>query len=238
MNNSQYPYEGSSSEPQLILDESLVSSAVRRTFVWMALGLAITGLASVFTVSSNLVYSILEGNGLWLLLIAELALVIFLSRRIMKMSIPVATGAFVLYALLTGVSLSPIFLVYTSESIATTFFITAGTFGAMALYGYITKRNLNALGSFLYMALIGLIIASIVNFFLASSTVMWITSIAGVLIFTGLTAYDVQKVKGMLAETVADEDLSKRISLLGALTLYLDFINLFLYLLRFFGRRD
>ena len=225
MNNSQYPYSGSDLDGEVLVDDVLLGSAVRRTFVWMALGLAITGLASHFVFSSNLVYKLLEGYTFWFLLIAEVALVLFLSGRVMKMSIPVATGAFVLYAVL-------------SESIATTFFITAGMFGAMAVYGYTTKRDLTSLGSILFMGLIGLVLAGIVNLFLGSTTVMWITSVLGVLIFTGLTAYDVQKVKVMLAQTLADEETSKRVSLLGALSLYLDFINLFLYLLRFFGRRD
>lgn len=237
MNNSEYPYQNQDTNP-VYLDDSLVSSALRRTFVWMALGLAITALASIFAVNSNLVYSIVEGGYLWLLLIAEVALVIFLSARVMKMSMPMATGSFVLYSVLSGISLSPIFLVYTGESIATTFLVTAGTFGAMAVYGYTTKRDLSAMGSYLIMALIGVIIASVVNIFLGSSLLMWIVSFLGVAIFTGLTAYDVQKVKGMLIQTVGDEELSKRVSLLGALTLYLDFINLFLYLLRFFGRRE
>lgn len=238
MNNSQYPYSGSDLDSEVLVDDVLLGSAVRRTFVWMALGLAITGLASHFVFSSNLVYKLLEGYTFWFLLIAEVALVLFLSGRVMKMSIPVATGAFVLYAVLSGVSLSPIYLAYTYESIATTFFITAGMFGAMAVYGYTTKRDLTSLGSILFMGLIGLVLAGIVNLFLGSTTVMWITSVLGVLIFTGLTAYDVQKVKVMLAQTLADEETSKRVSLLGALSLYLDFINLFLYLLRFFGRRD
>lgn len=237
MNNSEYPYQNQDTNP-IYLDDTLVSSALRRTFVWMALGLAITALASIFAVNSNLVDSIIEDGYLLLLLIAEVALVIFLSARVMKMSMPMATGSFVLYSVLNGLSLSPIFLVYTGESIATTFLVTAGTFGAMAVYGYTTKRDLSGMGSYLIMALIGVIIASVVNIFLGSSLLMWIVSFLGVGIFTGLTAYDVQKVKGMLAQTVGDEELSKRVSLLGALRLYLDFINLFLYLLRFFGRRD
>lgn len=237
MYNSQYPQQEPSSD-LIIQDETLVNSALRRTFVWMALGLAITGFTSVFMVNSNLIYQIIQGRMLWWLLIAEIALVFFLSARVMKMSMPVATGAFTLYAVLSGVTLSPIFLLYTSESIATTFFITAGTFTAMAIYGYTTKRDLATFRSYLFMGLLGLIIAGVVNWFLASSTLMWITSVAGVLIFVGLTAYDTQNIKRMLAETAGDEVVSKRISLLGALELYLDFINLFLYLLRFFGRRD
>ena len=161
-----------------------------------------------------------------------------LSARVMKLSLPVATGAFALYSVLNGVTLSPIFLVYTSESIATTFFVTSGTFGAMALYGYFTKRDLTKWGSLLFMVLIGVVIATLVNLFLKSETLMWIITYVGVILFVALTAYDTQKVKLLANETKHDVELSKKASLLGALTLYLDFINLFLYLLRFFGRRN
>lgn len=217
---------------------SLVKQAMQRTFVWMALGLAITGLTAIFAADSNFTYTLLSSSGLFYgLLIAELALVWFLSARIMKLSVPVATASFALYSVLNGLTLSPIFYLYTEASIASTFFVTAGTFGAMALFGYVTKRDLSRWGSLLYMALIGLIIASVVNWFLASATLMWITTYAGVLIFVGLTAYDTQKIKQMLWEAAGDEELSKRVSLIGALGLYLDFINLFLYLLRILGRR-
>ena len=174
----------------------------------------------------------------WFLFIAEIALVWFLSARVMSLSLPVATGAFALYSILNGVTLSPIFLIYTSESIASTFFITAGTFGAMALYGYMTKRDLTRLGSLLFMALIGVIIATVVNIFLRSEILMWIITYAGIVLFVGLTAYDTQKVKQLAAQTAHDEELSKKVSIIGALNLYLDFINLFLYLLRLFGRRN
>lgn len=218
---------------------SLVKQAVQRTFVWMALGLAITGLTAIFAADSNFTYYLFSGSGFLFygLLIAELALVWFLSSQIMKLSVPVATASFAVYSVLNGLTLSPIFYIYTEDSIASTFFVTAGTFGAMALFGYVTKRDLSRWGSLLFMALIGLIIASVVNWFLASTTLMWITTYAGILIFVGLTAYDTQKLKKMLWETAGDEELSKRVSLIGALNLYLDFINLFLYLLRILGRR-
>lgn len=239
MDNSQFPSQGQSvDELYGVGQDSLVQRIVQRTFLWMTLGLAITGLASVYTVDSGLVFSMLGSNIFYFLLIAEIALVWFLSARVMKLSLPVATGAFALYSVLNGVTLSPIFLVYTSESIATTFFVTSGTFGAMALYGYFTKRDLTKWGSLLFMVLIGVVIATLVNLFLKSETLMWIITYVGVVLFVALTAYDTQKVKLLANETKHDVELSKKASLLGALTLYLDFINLFLYLLRFFGRRN
>ena len=239
MDNSQFPSQGQSvDELYGVGHDSLVQRIVQRTFLWMTLGLAITGLASVYTVDSGLVFSMLGSNIFYFLLIAEIALVWFLSARVMKLSLPVATGVFALYSVLNGVTLSPIFLVYTSESIATTFFMTSGTFGSMALFGYFTKRDLTKWGSLLFMVLIGVVIATLVNLFLKSETLMWIITYVGVILFVALTAYDTQKVKLLANETKHDVELSKKASLLGALTLYLDFINLFLYLLRFFGRRN
>ena len=205
----------------------------------MTLGLAITGLTALFVADSNLIEVIFSGSfPFWILLIAELALVWYLSSRIMKLSMPVATAAFAVYSLLNGVTLSPIFLVYTGESIASTFFITAGTFAAMAIFGYTTKRDLSSMGSYLMMGLIGLIIASVVNIFVGSSLLMWVVSYLGVLIFVGLTAYDTQRIKEIIAQSIGDEEQTKKVALIGALNLYLDFINLFLYLLRLFGRRN
>ena len=239
MDNSQVPSQGQSvDELYGVGQDSLVQRIVQRTSLWMTLGLAITGLASVYTVDSGLVFRMIGSNSFYFLLIAEIALVWILSARVMKLSLPVATGAFALYSVLNGVTLSPIFLVYTSESIATTFFVTSGTFGAMALYGYFTKRDLTKWGSLLFMVLIGVVIATLVNLFLKSETLMWIITYVGVILFVALTAYDTQKVKLLANETKHDVELSKKASLLGALTLYLDFINLFLYLLRFFGRRN
>ena len=233
MDNSQFPSQGQSvDELYGVGHDSLVQRIVQRTFLWM------TGLSSVYTVDSGLVFRMIGSNSFYFLLIAEIALVWILSARVMKLSLPVATGAFALYSVLNGVTLSPIFLVYTSESIATTFFVTSGTFGAMALYGYFTKRDLTKWGSLLFMVLIGVVIATLVNLFLKSETLMWIITYVGVILFVALTAYDTQKVKLLANETKHDVELSKKASLLGALTLYLDFINLFLYLLRFFGRRN
>ena len=240
MNNSQFPYHGEELS-RTIVDDSytvLVRQSVTRAFVWMTLGLAITGLTALFVADSNLIEVIFSSGSFWMLVIAELAVVWFLSSRIMKLSMPVATVAFAVYSLLNGVMLSPIFLVYTGESIASTFFITAGTFAAMAIFGYTTKRDLSSMGSYLMMGLIGLIIASLVNMFVGSSLLMWVVSYLGVLIFVGLTAYDTQRIKEMIAQSVGDEEQTKKVALLGALNLYLDFINLFIYLLRLFGRRD
>nr|WP_315096342.1 Bax inhibitor-1/YccA family protein [uncultured Porphyromonas sp.] len=239
MDNSQFPSQGQSVDGLYgVGQDTLVQRAVQRTFLWMTLGLAITGLASVYTVDSGLVFRMVGSNIFYFLLIAEIALVWFLSARVMKLSLPVATASFALYSVLNGVTLSPIFLVYTSESIATTFFVTSGTFGAMALYGYFTKRDLTKWGSLLFMALIGVVIASVVNIFLKSEVMMWIITYIGVVLFVALTAYDTQKIKLLAYQTAHDAELSKKVSILGALSLYLDFINLFLYLLRILGRRN
>lgn len=239
MNNSQFPYHGEELS-RTIVDDSytvLVRQSVTRAFVWMTLGLAITGLTALFVADSNLIEVIFSSGSFWILVIAELAVVWFLSSRIMKLSMPVATAAFAVYSLLNGVTLSPIFLVYTGESITSTFFITAATFGTMAVFGYTTKRDLSSWGSYLMMALIGLIIASVVNIFLGSSLLMWAVSYLGVLLFVGLTAYDTQQLKAMIAASIGDEEQTKKAALLGALNLYLDFINLFIYLLRILGKR-
>ena len=239
MNNSQFPYHGEELS-RTIVDDSytvLVRQSVTRAFVWMTLGLAITGLTALFVADSNLIEVIFSSGSFWMLVIAELAVVWFLSSRIMKLSMPVATAAFAVYSLLNGVTLSPIFLVYTGESITSTFFITAATFGTMAVFGYTTKRDLSSWGSYMMMGLIGLIIASLVNMFVGSSLLMWVVSYLGVLIFVGLTAYDTQRIKEMIAQSVGDEEQTKKVALLGALHLYLDFINLFIYLLRILGKR-
>lgn len=183
--------------------------------------------------------TIFQSSGLFFsLVIAELALVWILSANIMRMSFPVAGVMFAAYAILNGVTMSFIFLAYTATSIATTFFVTAGTFGAMTVVGYVVKRDLSAMGRFLFMALIGLIIATVVNLFVASSVLSWALTYIGVLIFVGLTAYDTQKIKQMLMEYGDGvHEGTMKLALMGSLTLYLDFINLFLYLLRIFGDR-
>lgn len=209
-----------------------------KVYLWMTLALAVTGLTSLYVASSpGLVQSIFASRGtFWLLVIAELALVFILSARIMKMSFSTAGIMFALYSVLNGVTMSFIFIAYTSTSIATAFFVTAGMFAAMSFIGFVTKKDLSSFGSFFTMALIGLIIASVVNVFLNSSVMYWIITYVGVLLFVGLTAYDTQKIKQMLIE-YGDEvnDSTQKLALIGSLSLYLDFINLFLYILRLFG---
>jgi len=210
-----------------------------RVYNWMAAGLGITGFMALYVSSSETLMSIVFGNPIIpiVLIVAQIGLVFWLASRVMQMSVSQATGVFMLYAGLTGVTFSILFVVYTSASITSTFMVTAGTFGAMSLYGYTTKKDLTSWGSFLFMGLIGIIIASVVNIFMQSSMMHMIISYAGVLIFVGLTAYDTQKIKEMniLGNEGTDEDTKEAIR--GALTLYLDFINLFLMLLRLMGDR-
>lgn len=213
---------------------------MRKVYTWMALALAITGLTAYYCSTNFDVINAIASNSLvfWGLIIAQLGAVMYLSVRINSMSLTTAGIVFLLYAVLTGITFSFIFLVYTMESIASTFFITAGTFGAMSLVGYFVKKDLSALGRFFMMALIGLIIASVVNIFIQSSSLMWICTFGGVLIFSGLTAYDTQKIKHMFLMHGAEmNESTMKLALMGSLTLYLDFINLFLYLLRIFGDR-
>ena len=216
-------------------------SILRNVYLWMTFGLALTGIVALGIASNPRFVIALVSNPLLFfgIIIAELVLVMYLSARIHAMSPGAATIAFSAYAALNGVTLSLIFLAYTGTSIASAFFITAGTFGAMSLYAVTTKRDLSGLGYYLTMGLIGIIIASIVNMFLRSPGMEWMISVVGVLLFVGLTAYDTQIIKTWNKETAytADESLFIRISIMGALKLYLDFINLFLFFLRFFGRR-
>ncbi len=210
-----------------------------RVYNWMTAGLAITGFMAFYVSNNETIMSIIFGNPIMpiVLMIAQIGLVFWLASRVMQMSVSQATGVFMLYAGLTGVTFSFIFVVYTSASITSTFLVTAGTFGAMSLYGYTTKKDLTSWGSFLFMGLIGIIIASVVNMFMQSNMMHMIITYAGVLIFVGLTAYDTQKIKEMniLGNEGTDEDTKEAIR--GALTLYLDFINLFLMLLRLMGDR-
>jgi FtsH-binding integral membrane protein len=213
---------------------------MRKVYTWMALALALTGLTAFYCAhNTNIVYAIVTNQLLfWGLIIAEFAAVIYLTARIERMSFATAGIVFLVYSVLNGVLFSTIFLAYTMGSIASTFFITAGTFGAMSLVGYFIKKDLSAIGRFLMMALIGLIIATVVNIFIQSSGLMWICTYAGVLIFSGLTAYDTQKIKHMFLMHGAEmNESTMKLALMGSLTLYLDFINLFIYLLRIFGDR-
>jgi FtsH-binding integral membrane protein len=210
---------------------------MRKVYLWMALAMVITGLTSYYVATSPALLEMIFTNSavLWGLIIGELALVFGLSAAINKLSLPVATLMFVLYSVVNGATLSFVFLVYTSTSIVNVFLITAITFAVMAAYGYFTKKDLTSWGRMLFMALIGLIIASIVNIFLKSSGMNMVISYIGVLVFVGLTAYDSQKIKEMLMQAPDAGETMQKLALLGALSLYLDFINLFLYLLRILG---
>jgi len=212
---------------------------ITKVYNWMALALFITGLVSYFVASSPEMLNIIVGSKMvfYGILIAELLLVIYLTRSIQKLSQNMVIAGFLIYAVLNGLTMSIIFLIYTSNSIATTFYVTAGTFGAMSLYGYYTKKDLTSLGNMAMMALIGIIIASIVNMFLQNDMMYWIITYLGVAIFVGLTAYDTQKLKELGSRGFVNDESMEKTSILGALTLYLDFINLFLFLLRIFGSR-
>lgn len=213
---------------------------MRKVYTWMTLALIITAVTAYGVANSPALLQMIYSSKLTFfgLIIAELALVWYVSARIDKLSLQAATILFVLYSAINGATLASIFIVYSMTAITKTFLVTAGTFGVMAFYGYATKRDLTKIGGLAFMALIGLIIASLVNIFIASSTFDLIICYAGVLIFVGLTAWDSQKIKLMLQEAPDTGEAAQKIALMGALSLYLDFINLFLYLLRIFGRRD
>ncbi|MCF0202389.1 MAG: Bax inhibitor-1/YccA family protein [Bacteroidaceae bacterium] len=212
---------------------------MKKVYTWMTLALVITGLTSWLIANSPALMASLVGSPLvFVLMIAEIGLVVWLSARIHKMSLTTATLLFIAYSVLNGITLSFIFLAYTAESITSTFFITAGTFGAMSLFGIKTGKDLSGMGRFLMMALIGLIIATVVNIFVGSTMLQMIVSYVGVLVFVGLTAYDTQRIRNMFLEADEYDPDVQKYAVLGALTLYLDFINLFLYLLRIFGNRE
>lgn len=208
----------------------------------MAIGLAVTGLAAfgtaVLAQSNPAFQQLLFASPLrWVIMLAPLAAVFFLSFRIQSLSVGTAQAIFWGYAALVGLSLSSIFIVFTGQSIVRTFFVTAASFGALSLYGYTTKRNLSAMGSFLMMGLFGLILASVVNIFLGSTALQFAISVIGVLIFAGLTAYDTQEIKEMYYEGDAADTQGRKI-VMGALRLYLDFINMFMFLLQCMGNRE
>ena len=217
--------------------QSMVSTLFKSLYMQMAAALAVTGFTAYFTSQSEAFWNMLATTPsiLWVLLFAQLGLVFWLSARVMHMSISSATILFIAYSVLTGVTLSSIFMVYNIGTIATAFFVTAGTFFTMSLVGYTTRMDLSRLGNILYMMLIGLVIATVVNIFVASTTLYWITTYAGVIIFVGLIAWDTQKLRNLFLEYGSADEGGQKLALIGALTLYLDFINLFLYLLRIFG---
>jgi FtsH-binding integral membrane protein len=222
-------------------NEQAQSTLMRNVYIWMTLALAVSGATAWYVANSyNLLNAIFSSSwGFLGLVVAELALVWILAGMIQKLSFLMAGIMFVVYSVVNGLTLSCIFVAYTTESIASTFFITAGMFAAMALIGTFIKKDLSGLRRFLLMVLIGLIIASVVNIFLGSSTMYWIITYVGVLLFTALTVYDAQQIKNMIALYGNDvNESTQKIALLGSLTLYLDFVNLFLYMLRIFGNRD
>lgn len=231
--------------PEDVIEErqtsvSTFTSLVSKVYLWMTMALAITGLTALYVAQSGLVFTIANNTAyFWGLLIAELAVVWILSANIMRLSFPVAGIMFAIYSILNGATCSFIILAYTAESLATTFFVSAGTFGAMSLVGAFIKKDLSGFGRILMMTLIGLIIATIVNIFVASSALSWALTYIGVLLFCGLTAYDTQKMKEILYQYqhTGNQNIMK-IALMCSLSLYLDFINLFLYLLRIFGKRN
>ena len=244
--NNRYP-QNERAIPQVPATEAS-TIFLAKVFNWMAIGLGLTGVIAFLTINSQtamqMLFTVQDGYAkpnmlLYGLLIAELGMVFYLSARIQKISAQAATGIFLAYSALNGVTLSTILLYYTASSVTATFFVTAGMFGAMAVYGFVTKKDLSSWGSFLFMGLIGIIIASVVNMFLGSSMMSWVISGIGVIIFTGLTAYDVQQITRMGEQGIMNggESAIRKGAIMGALKLYLDFINLFLMLLRFMGDR-
>lgn len=231
-------YQEQETEQRYIYQATAFGSLMRKVYAWMTLALVVTGLTALYVAQDVRILESLYASrsSIWLLFIVEIGIVIFLTARIHKMNFATAGILFIAYSILNGVTFSSIFLVYTMSSISTTFFIAAGTFGAMTLIGYNTKKDMSGMGQYLLYALVGLIIASIVNIFMASNGLQWIISFIGVGVFVGLTAYDTQKIKNMFLMYGDDvNESTQKMALLGSLSLYLDFVNLFLYLLRFFG---
>lgn len=239
MNYSDFGVESASRDRELYLSAAF-PALMRKVYLWMTMALVITGFTAYGVATSPAILSAILMNKMLFfgLIIGEFALVIGLSAAINRLSLSTATLMFVLYSVINGATLSVIFLAYTLSSIANVFFITAGTFAVMAFIGYTTKKDLSGMGKMLMMALIGLIIATVVNLFLRSTGLQLIVSYIGVLVFVGLTAYDTQKIKQMLMMAEDTGETAQKIALLGALSLYLDFVNMFLYMLRIFGKEE
>ena len=222
-----------------VVEQSMVASLFKSTYMQMAAALTVTALTAFF-LSESLSFQLMIINNpsiMWIAIFAELGVVMWLSARLFSMSMTSATLLFILYSVLNGVTLSVIFVVYEMDVIATTFGVTAGMFFVTSLIGYITRMNLSKLGSVFMMLLIGIIIATVVNIFVGSETLYWIITYVGVIVFVGLTAYDTNKLKQLYLEHGDNGEAGQKLALMGALTLYLDFINLFLFLLRIFGDR-
>ncbi len=226
--------DGQKHQPFAQSQDAVFSNFMQRVYQWMAMGLALTGLAAFITIGNASLLRFLMHGGMWVFFIAEFVLVIWLTRSLQKISAQAATIGFLAYSVLNGITLSGIFLVYTSASISSTFFITAMTFAGVSVYGWVTKQDLTSVGSFCFMALIGVIVASIANYFFRSPIFYWVISYCGVAVFIGLTAYDTQRLKA-IHQNMANAP--EQLAIVGALMLYLDFINMFLFLLQIFGRR-
>ena len=225
---------------QEMTNASTFKVLMRKVYLWMTMALMITGITAAGVANSPNILALIYSSQvvMWGIIIAEFGLVMYISARLEKLSLSTATTLFALYSILNGVMLSSIFLLYSTAIISKVFFITAGTFGVTALYGYATKKDLSSLGNILFMALIGLVIATVVNIFMKSAMFDLILSYIGVIIFVGLTAWDSQKIKHMMMVQQDADESAQKLALIGALSLYLDFINLFLYLLRIFGRSN
>lgn len=238
MDNQDFYYEELTAEGQVKVSEAF-PVLMRKVYTWMTLALVITGLTAYYVATNETIMTAILTHKVlfWGLVIAELGLVLGVSAAINRISLLTATLLFILYSIVNGATMSIIFLAYEVSSIATVFFITAGTFAAMALIGYTTKTDLSSMGKIMFMALIGLIIATFVNMFLKSDGLTLILSYVGVIVFVGLTAWDSQKIKQMLLMAPDTSEASQKMALLGSLTLYLDFVNLFIYMLQIFGRR-
>lgn len=239
MQNNQF-YDYQVAEEQSRWAGVALPALMRKVYVWMTLALVITGITAYGVATSENLLALIYSSKyiMWGIIIAELGLVVAISGALHRMSLTTGTLLFILYSALNGLMLSSIFMLFDLAVIGKVFFITAGTFAAMAFIGYTTKTDLTSMGKILIMALIGLVIATVVNLFLHSAGLDLILSYVGVLVFVGLTAYDTQKIKHMLLTQDSVNETSQKLALLGALTLYLDFINLFLYLLRIFGRSN
>ncbi|CAD83410.1 integral membrane protein interacts with FtsH [Candidatus Blochmanniella floridana] len=221
-------------------DNTIIQPYISQVFGWMSCGLLLTAFVAWYTSITPAVLQLLFSNQIIFfgLIISQLALVFTLSGMVTRLSGSLATTLFMLYSVLTGLTLSSIFILYTSSSISGTFIVTSGMFGAMTVYGYTTKKDLSSLGNLLFMGLIGMVLASLVNIWLKNPTIMWIITYIGVILFVGLTAYDMQKIKSIGSSlSIEDQDQFRKYSIIGALTLYLDFINLFMMMIRIFGNK-
>lgn len=241
MNNNMHSDLSHSSEKYNASEECVIiyPHVIRKVFLWLSLALALTGCTAYFVAASQTLMGYMASHIyiFWALFIIEFGLVVAITYNINKLTSTQSLMLFVLYSIINGITMSVIFVVYTEESIAVAFFVTAATFAVMSIWGFVTGTNLSSMGHLLGMGVIGIIIASVVNMFMYSSTLSYIISYAGIVIFTGLTAYDTQKIKLQLLYAEDNVEIYRKIALQGALSLYLDFINLFLYILRIFGQR-